>query len=164
MIEQPYQTIRGPKSWLALAIWLALSFSAASMGALFMPGEWYVGLNKPSWNPPAWLFGPVWSALYAMMAVAAWLVWKRGGFMIQRRPLLLFLIQLAFNAAWTPIFFGLHLPATAFFEILFLWAAIAATLVAFFRARLLSGWLLVPYFAWVSFAVVLNFALWRLNP
>lgn len=163
MNEQIFEPIRGPKCWLGLAVWLALSFSAASMGALFMPGAWYAGLNKPSWNPPSWVFGPVWSMLYTMMAVAAWLVWRRGGFLVQRRALVLFLIQLALNAAWTPLFFGLHLPGIAFWEMLLLWAAIAATWFAFFRANLLAGWLLVPYLAWVSFAAVLNFTLWRLN-
>lgn len=159
----PFQTVRGVKSWLGLILWLVASFAAASMGALFMPGDWYAALNKPSWNPPSWVFGPVWTSLYAMMAVAAWLVWRRGGFLMRRWALVLFLIQLALNAAWTPLFFGLHLPAVAFFEILLLWVAIAATLIAFFRSNRLAGWLLVPYLAWVSFAAMLNFALWRLN-
>ena len=147
----------------ALAGWLVLSFSAASLGAFFMPGEWYATLKKPSWNPPDWIFGPVWSALYTMMAVAAWLVWKRGGFAAQRRPLTLFLVQLALNAAWTPLFFGLHRPGLAFAEIVMLWLAIAATLAAFRPVSRPAAWLLVPYLAWVSFAAVLNFTLWRLN-
>ena len=147
----------------ALAGWLVLSFSAASLGAFFMPGEWYATLKKPSWNPPGWIFGPVWSALYTMMAVAAWLVWKRGGFAAQRRPLTLFLVQLALNAAWTPLFFGLHRPGLAFAEIVMLWLAIAATLAAFRPVSRPAAWLLVPYLAWVSFAAVLNFTLWRLN-
>jgi tryptophan-rich sensory protein len=140
-----------------------MCFSAASMGALFPPGDWYAGLNKPSWNPPGWVFGPVWSALYAMMAVAAWLIWQRGGFGAQRRALMRFIIQLALNAAWTPLFFGWHLPAIAFGEMLLLWAAIAATLRAFFQINRLAGWLLAPYLAWVSFAAALNFTIWRLN-
>ncbi len=143
--------------------WLFLCFSAASLGAFFIPGEWYASLNKPSWNPPAWIFGPVWSALYAMMAVAAWLVWKRGGFVAQRRPLTLFLVQLALNAAWTPIFFGLHQPGIAFAEIVLLWLAVAATLTAFRPVSRTAAWLLAPYLAWVNFATVLNFTLWRLN-
>ena len=147
----------------ALACWLVLSFSAASLGAFFMPGEWYATLKKPSWNPPDWIFGPVWSALYTMMAVAAWLVWKRGGFAAQRRPLTLFLVQLALNALWTPLFFGLHRPGLAFVEIVMLWLAIAATLAAFRPVSRPAAWLLVPYLAWVSFAAVLNFTLWRLN-
>lgn len=148
---------------LGLLGWLLLCLAAASMGALFMPGEWYAALNKPAWNPPAWLFGPVWTALYAMMAVAAWLVWKRGGFAGQRRPLGLFLTQLALNALWTPLFFGLHQPGLAFVEIILLWLVILATLLAFRPVSRVAAWLLVPYLAWVSFAAVLNGTLWRLN-
>jgi len=106
----------------------------------------------------------VWSALYMMMAVAAWLVWKRGGFATQRRPLALFLAQLALNAAWTPLFFGLHWPVIAFAEIVMLWLAIAATLATFRPVSHTAAWLLAPYLAWVSFAAFLNFTLWRLNP
>jgi tryptophan-rich sensory protein len=144
--------------------WLLACFAAAAMGGLFMPGEWYASLKKPSWNPPGWIFGPVWSALYAMMSVAAWLVWKRGGFVVQRRPLALFLAQLVLNAAWTPLFFGLHRPGAAFAEILLLWLAIAWTIAAFWRVHRVAAWLLAPYLAWVGFAAVLNGTLWRLNP
>jgi tryptophan-rich sensory protein len=148
---------------LALAGWVVLCFAAATMGGFFPPGEWYASLTKPSWNPPGWVFGPVWTALYAMMAVAAWLVWKRGGWAAQRRPLALFLGQLALNAAWTPLFFGLHRPGLAFAEIVLLWLAIAATLVTFGPVSRVAAWLLAPYLAWVSFAAGLNFTLWRLN-
>ena len=152
------------KTVLGLIGWLLLCFAAASLGALFMPGAWYAGLKKPPWNPPAWIFGPVWSALYTMMAVAAWLVWQRGGVAAQRRPLGLFLAQLVLNAAWTPLFFGLHRPGVAFAEIFLLWLAIAASLVAFRPVSRVAAWLLVPYLAWVSFAAMLNGTLWRLNP
>lgn len=152
------------KTVLGLIGWLLLCFAAASLGALFMPGEWYAALHKPAWNPPGWLFGPVWSALYTMMAVAAWLVWQRGGFAAQRRPLGWFLAQLVLNAAWTPLFFGLHRPGVAFAEIILLWLTIAATLVAFRPVSRAAAWLLAPYLAWVSFAAVLNGTLWRLNP
>ena len=128
-----------------------------------MPGEWYASLKKPSWNPPGWIFGPVWSVLYQMMAVAAWLVWGRGGWSKQRRPLFVFLAQLALNALWTPLFFGWHRPGLAFAEIVLLWLAIAATMVAFRPVSRFAAWLLAPYLAWVSFAAVLNFTLWRLN-
>ncbi len=151
------------RCYLALAGWVLLCFAAASVGGLFMPGEWYAALKKPSWNPPGWVFGPVWTTLYTLMAVAAWLVWRRGGFAAQRRPLGLFLAQLALNAAWTPLFFGLKNPGLAFAELVLFWLAIAATLVAFRSVSRAAAWLLVPYLAWVSFAVVLNFALWRLN-
>lgn len=149
--------------WLALGGWLTLCFGAAAFGGLFMPGEWYASLKKPSWNPPGWVFGPVWTTLYVMMAVAAWLVWKRGGFAAQRRALALFLVQLTLNAAWTPLFFGLHRPGLAFAEILLLWLAIAATLAAFRPVSRVAASLLVPYLAWVSFAAFLNFTLWKLN-
>ena len=152
------------KAVLGLCGWLATCFAAAFLGTMFMPGEWYAGLRKPAWNPPAWVFGPVWSALYTMMAVAAWLVWKRGGFAAQRRPLALFLAQLVLNAAWTPLFFGMQRPDVAFAEIILLWLAIATTLLAFRTVSRAATWLLVPYLAWVSFAAVLNGALWRLNP
>jgi len=130
---------------------------------MFPPDDWYASLEKPSWNPPGWVFGPVWTALYTMMAVAAWLVWRRGGFAAQRLPLGLFMVQLAFNALWTPLFFGFHWIGTAFVEILLLGLAIAATLAAFRSVSRLAMWLLVPYLAWVSFAAVLNYTLWRLN-
>lgn len=148
---------------LGLFLWLVLCFSAASLGALFTPGEWYAGLDKPAWNPPGWVFGPVWSVLYALMAVAAWLVWKRGGFGAQRVPLSLFLVQLLLNAAWSPVFFGLERPGLAFVVILLLWLAIAATLNAFRPVSRTAAWLLAPYLAWVSFAAVLNAVLWRMN-
>ena len=151
------------KMILGLCGWLLLCFAAASPGAVFMPGEWFAALKKPSWNPPGWVFGPVWTALYAMMAAAAWLVWQRGGWKEQRKPLLIFLAQLALNALWTPLFFGLHRPGVAFAEIVLLWLAIVATLVAFRPVNRTAAWLLVPYLAWVSFAAVLNGTLWRLN-
>ena len=151
------------RGWLALAGWLLLCFAAAALGGLFMPGQWYDSLKKPSWNPPAWIFGPVWTVLYTMMAVAAWLVWRRGGFRAQRRPLSLFLLQLALNAAWTPLFFGLHWPGLAFAEIVLLCLAAGATLLAFRPISRVASWLLAPYLAWVTFAAVLNFRLWRLN-
>ena len=150
-------------AFVGLVVWLVVCFTAASLGVFFMPGEWYAALKKPSWNPPAWIFGPVWTALYTMMAVAAWLVWKRGGFAAQFNPLALFLAQLVLNAAWTPLFFGLHWLGLAFAEIVFFWLAIAAAAAAFRSVSRAAGWLLAPYLVWVSFATALNFALWRLN-
>jgi translocator protein len=149
---------------LGLLGWLLLCFAAAGVGGLFRPGEWYAQLAKPAWNPPNWIFGPVWTALYAMMAVAAWLVWREDGFRARARPLGLFLLQLALNAAWSPLFFGLKSPAVAFGVIVLLWLAILATLCAFWRENRISGALLLPYLGWVTFATALNFALWRLNP
>ena len=151
------------RSALVLAGWLVLSFSAAAIGGFFMPGAWYATLKKPSWNPPNWIFGPVWTALYTTMAIAAWLVWKRGGFAGQRVALSLFLAQLLFNALWSPLFFGLRHPALAFADIVLLWLALLSTVAAFWSARPIAGALLLPYLAWVTFASALNFALWRLN-
>jgi len=142
---------------------MTLSFGAGFIGMLFAPDEWYEALNKPTWTPPNWVFGPVWTTLYAMMAVAAWLVWQHGGFVGQRRALTWFVIQLALNAAWTPLFFGLHHLGVALVGIVLLWGAIVMTALAFYRVSCVAAWLLVPYLAWVSFAAVLNFFLWRLN-
>jgi tryptophan-rich sensory protein len=151
------------KSFAALLLILAVTFYAPALGAFTLPGAWYASLSKPSWNPPAWVFGPVWTALYMMMAVAAWLVWRRGGWPAQRRPLTLYLVQLALNAAWTPIFFGLKNPGLAFAEILLLLMAIVFTAHAFRRASPAAALLFMPYLLWVSFATTLNFTLWRLN-
>jgi len=148
---------------LGIACWLAVSFASPALGGFFMPGDWYASLSKPSWNPPNWIFGPVWTALYTMMAVAAWLVWQRGGWASQRRALAIFLVQLLLNAAWTPLFFGLHWMGVAFVEIVMLWFAILATILSFRAVSRAAAWLLVPYLAWVSFASCLNFELWRLN-
>lgn len=147
----------------ALIGWIALSFAAAATAVFVSIGGWYAGLDKPAWNPPAWIFGPVWSLLYAMMGVAAWLVWRAGGWKVQRRALGWFLLQWLLNALWTPLFFGLHRPGLAFAEIIALWLALAVTLRSFWRVKKAAGILLTPYLAWVSFAAVLNFTIWRLN-
>jgi benzodiazapine receptor len=151
------------RSIIALIGWLVLCFAAAGTAVFVSTDGWYVALHKPSWNPPAWLFGPAWTLLYITMAVAAWLVWREGGWKAQGRSLGLFLLQWFLNALWTPLFFGLHRPGLAFAEIVLLWLAIAATLVSFWRVRQVAGILLVPYLAWVSFAAALNFTIWRLN-
>jgi benzodiazapine receptor len=148
---------------LVLVGWLALTFAAAATGVFVSSGGWYASLAKPAWNPPSWLFGPVWTLLYAMMAVAAWLVWREGGWEAQRRTLGLYLVQWALNALWTPLFFGLQWPGLAFAEIIALDAAVLGTLMAFWRVRRAAGLLLVPYTLWVAFATVLNITIWRLN-
>ena len=151
------------KSGLSLVGWLALCFAAASTGVFVSTGDWYASLIKPSWNPPSWLFGPVWSIFYCVMAVAAWLVWCLGGWERQRIPLALFVLQLTLNALWTPLFFGLHMPGLAFGEMCLLWLALVSTVILFWRIRPLAGFLLVPYLGWVSFAAFLNFTIWQLN-
>lgn len=148
---------------LVLVGWLALTFAAAATGVFVSSGGWYASLAKPAWNPPNWLFGPIWTLLYVMMAVAAWLVWREGGWKAQRRPLGLYLLQWALNALWTPLFFGLQRPGLAFAEIITLDAAVLGTLMTFWRVRRAAGLLLVPYMLWVAFATVLNITIWRLN-
>jgi len=146
-----------------LILSLTVCFSAAALGGFFRPGDWYAALEKPSWNPPSWIFGPVWTTLYILMAVAAWMVWTRGGFAAQRRPLCFFLAQLLLNAAWTPLFFGLHWIGIAFAELILLTLTLALTLRAFWNVHRPAAWLLVPYLLWVGFATLLNGTLWWLN-
>lgn len=152
------------RNGFALVGWLAVTFSA-SFTAVFVTTEgWYGALAKPAWNPPSWVFGPVWTTLYMLMALAAWLVCRAGGWAAQRMALTAYLVQLALNALWTPLFFGLHCLGPAFVEVMVLWVAVLVTLVAFWRVRRLAGLILIPYAAWTAFAAALNFAIWRLNP
>ena len=149
--------------WWMLAGFLVVTFGVATVGGIATSGSvrsWYPTLTKPAWNPPGWVFGPVWTVLYAMMAVAAWLVWRQAGW---GGALALFGMQLALNAAWSPLFFGLHRIDLALGDIVLMWAAIVATMVAFWKVTPAAGWLFVPYLLWVTFAMALNFALWRLN-
>ena len=154
------------KSLLALAVFVVVCFAAAGIGGVATSktvGTWYKSLEKPSWTPPAWLFGPVWTALYLMMAVAAWLVWRRRQAVDVRWPLILFTLQLVLNATWSWLFFALKSPGIAFLELVALWCAILCTLVLFWRTTALSGWLMLPYLLWTTFALALNLAIWRLN-
>ena len=153
---------RGRAVW-GLIGWLAFAFAASLGGALVSVDDWYAELAKPSWNPPSWLFGPVWSLLYVMMGVAAWRVWLHGGWPAQTRPLTAFVVQWGLNAIWTPLFFGWHQIGWALVDIVGLWLAIGLTIVLFFRVSRLAGLLLLPYWAWVTFATALNFTLWRMN-
>ncbi|MES2568978.1 MAG: TspO/MBR family protein [Verrucomicrobiota bacterium] len=150
-------------SVLALVGWILVTFLAPAAGAWSLPGEWYDSLRKPSWNPPSWIFGPVWTLLYLLMAFAAWRVWRHSGWRQQRGPLTIYLVQLGLNALWTPLFFGLHLPGVALIEIVLMWLAIVATIMAFAKVDRPAAWLLAPYLAWVSFATLLNYSLWQLN-
>jgi benzodiazapine receptor len=148
---------------VSLLGWVGLCFFTAWIGSRFMPSEWYLQLQKPTWTPPGYLFGPVWSLLYLTMGVAAWLVWKRAGFAGARIALILFIAQLALNGMWSWVFFGLHKPGIAFAEILVLWGMILGTLIAFWQKSYPAGILLTPYLIWVSFAAALNFAIWQMN-
>lgn len=154
------------RQWIGLAGWLLASFAAAAVGGVASAnaGGFYQQLARPAWAPPSWLFGPVWSVLYLLMGIAAWLVWRERGFRGARGALTLFVVQLAANALWTWLFFAWRRGALAFGEILLLWALIAATLAAFWRVRPLAGALLVPYLLWVTFATALTLAVWRMNP
>jgi benzodiazapine receptor len=155
---------KDPTPWrkgLALAGFIIITFCAPLAGMFSLPGAWYTALNKPAWNPPAWIFGPAWTLLYTLMAIAAWLVWKHDGW---RRALKLYFVQLLLNAAWTPIFFGAHQLGWALGEIVLLWIAILATLLGFHGVSRKAALLMVPYLAWVTFAAILNYTLWRMNP
>lgn len=156
------------RDWLALlaAVAICLAVSALSGWATSTSVEtWYPTLEKPSFNPPDAVFAPVWTVLYLMMATAAWLIWRRRGACPAgvRRALALFGLQLALNLTWSVMFFGLRQIGWGLVDIVLLWAAIAATTVAFWRVERLAGLLMLPYLAWVGFAGVLNLAIWRLN-
>ena len=154
------------KQIIGLIAWLAVSFIAAAIGsaASIQAGPFYAQLVRPEWAPPPNLFGPVWTILYALMGIAAWLVWRAGGFRTARAALSLFLVQLAVNALWSWLFFAWRLGGLAFADIVLLWVFIVATLIAFWRVRPLAGMLLIPYLLWVSFAAALNYSVWQLNP
>jgi translocator protein len=167
----PYsRTDRGRRKpvvvWLGLVVSLALAFLAAALGGWMTStslSTWYPGLTKPSWNPPDWVFGPVWTLLYTMMAVAAWLVWREGRGRDTTRALTFYGVQLFLNTLWSGLFFALQSPGAAVIEVVVFWLSILATVVACWRVMRWAGLLLVPYLAWVSFAAALNFAVWQLN-
>lgn len=154
------------KQIMGLIGWLAISFIASALGAMasIQAQAFYGQLAQPDWAPPPWLFGPVWTLLYALMGIAAWLVWRQGGWRAQRTALTLFLVQLVFNALWSWLFFAWHRGAWAFADIVLLVVLIVATLFSFWRVRALAGALLVPYLLWVLFASALNLSVWQLNP
>ena len=146
-----------------LAGFLVLVTAVASSGAFFKPGVWYETLAKPPWTPPDWLFPVAWTLLYLMIAVAGWLVWKQVGLAAAGVAFSFYFGQLALNAAWSWLFFGLHRIDLALVDVLALWLAIAGTIVTFHGVRPLAAWLLVPYLIWVTYAAALNFAVWRMN-
>jgi len=154
------------KQILGLIGWLVISFAASAVGAgaSIHAKAFYSQLARPTWAPSPSLFGPVWTILYALMAIAAWLVWRSGGFRTNRIALSFYFGQLVLNALWSWFFFAWHLGGLAFADIMLLWVLIVVTLVFFYRARPLAGALLTPYLLWVSFALVLNYSVWQLNP
>lgn len=152
---------------LPLVIFIVICQLAGIIGSVFTAqsvGIWYAELAKPSFNPPNWVFGPVWLTLYMLMGIAAFLVWRKGWDQKQvKLALLVFFVQLVLNALWSFLFFGLQAPFAAFFEIMLLWTAILVTILAFYPLSRAAAYLLLPYFLWVSYAALLNFFLWQLN-
>ena len=155
------------KALVDLIAWVIICLAAGFIGSIFtMPSlpAWYAGLNKPPFNPPNWIFGPVWTTLFILMGISAWLVWEKGFRNKEvRSAIMLFCAQLALNMLWSLLFFGLKSPLLAFANIIALWLLILATIVSFYRISRPAAWLLIPYILWVSFASVLNLSIWLLN-
>jgi translocator protein len=152
--------------WVSLLLWLGLCFAVAGVGGRWTAAEvsgWYRTLVRPAIAPPNWVFGPVWTTLYALMAIAAWQVWLSAASPMRTWGLILFLLQLGLNLAWSWIFFRQHAIGPALAEVLLLWAAIGTATLVFGRVSGVSAWLMAPYWAWVSFAALLNAAFWRSN-
>ena len=147
--------------YASLAVFLLLTAAAAATGSQFMPGEWYAGLAKPAWTPPGWLFAPVWSVLYVMIAIAGWLAWQRSGL---GKPVVLWAAQLVLNAAWTWIMFQRHEIGLALVDIVALWITILAFIAVTWRISRPAALLFGPYLLWISYASALNAAIWQLNP
>lgn len=151
---------------LGLLVFLGVCFAVSGLGGLITAqsvGTWYQELAKPAFNPPDWIFAPVWTTLYLLMAIAAWRVWRQAGWRDGRAALAAFGVQLALNLGWSATFFGLRMPGSAFVVVLLLLAAIAATMRLFWTEDRLAGLLLAPLLVWVGFATLLNAAIWRLN-
>lgn len=172
--QQPPFANKSPPAWptsardaATLAAWVVIVVAAGAMaGVLFPPGEWYQGLEKPTWNPPAWLFGPVWTTLYILLGTGAWLVGREPGEAAaaeRHKAWWVFGAMAVLMLAWTPLFFGLQSPALAFVDISLLWVFVLWTMVAFGRVRPMAGYLQLPLVFWVSFALVLNGTIWLIN-
>ncbi|MBX2854317.1 MAG: tryptophan-rich sensory protein [Rhodobacteraceae bacterium] len=151
-------------SEFALLGFIFVCFLAAMGGALFRPGAWYETLERPSWRPPNWLFGPAWAVLYAMIAVSGWLVWREVGLTGGALAFAVYAAQLILNFFWSAVFFGLRRIGWALVEMAALWLAILANILVFWPISPAAGAMLIPYLLWVSFAFTLNLAIWRLNP
>ena len=154
------------KNILKLIASVVISQAAGAIGSLFTVQNiptWYAGLNKPSFNPPNYLFGPVWISLYFIMGIAFFLVWKKSESHSIKFPAVLFIAQLVLNALWSILFFGMKNPALGFMEIILLWIFIVLCIIKFYPISKTAAWLLLPYLLWVSFASVLNFKIWMLN-
>lgn len=155
-----------PTQAVGLVVSLMICFAAGGIGGLATTqglDAWYETLDKPTWNPPNWVFGPVWTTLYGLMGTAVWLVWRGGVWNEVKSAVVLFTVQLVLNGLWSILFFGLQNPGGALIEIVALWLAIVATTILFFRRSMIAGGLMMPYLLWVSFASFLNFTIWNLN-
>lgn len=151
------------KDLLGLAFWVVLTFSVATLASQFEPGDWYSKIAKPTWTPPGWLFGPVWSILYLSMSVAAWLVWRHRSTAKASLPLALYLLQLLLNGLWSWLFFGRQWIDLALIDLMILVTLVAITVVMFLRVSKTAGLMLLPYLLWISFAAALNYQIWRMN-
>jgi benzodiazapine receptor len=154
---------RGWQSLSGLLVSLILVAAVAAIGGRSAPSAWYQEIVKPTWTPPSWLFGPVWTVLYILMAVASWQVWRERVARRSAVALTAYILQLVLNALWSWIFFGLHRIGLALADLVVLWLLVAVTCILFWRVRRAAGAALLPYLAWVSFAGVLNYAIWVLN-
>lgn len=152
------------ESWLALAPYVVACFAAASTGMAFQPGNWYRKLDRPTWTPPDWAFGAVWSVLYCLIAWAGWRVGLRSEAGEAALPLGLWACQLTLNTLWSPVFFGLRRPDAAIPVVILLWVAVAAMIVSFLQIDVIAGVAMLPYLAWVTIAAALNISVWRRNP
>jgi tryptophan-rich sensory protein len=150
--------------WLSLGVFIAINFAAALSGAIFSPDAWYRALNKPSWQPPDWLFPPAWAVLYLLIAFATWRVWITSEWHQLFVPMAAFGVQVVLNAAWSALFFGMRRIRWALIEVAALWASIVAMIVTYAPLDTIAALMLLPYLAWVSFAAFLNFTILRLNP
>lgn len=148
---------------IGLVLFVGVCLAVGFIASTWSPGEWYQTINKPSWTPPNWVFGPVWTLLYIMMGVAAWLVWREFGFSGAKVALGVFFVQLALNFLWSYLFFGIRSPAAAFIDLAFLWIAILVTIVLFWSRNTVAGALLLPYIAWVTYAGSLNLGIWVMD-
>lgn len=150
-----------------LIISIALPVAVGATSGFFTAtgvDSWYQTINKPSWNPPGWIFGPVWTTLYVMMGIALFLVWKSNtNEALKKTAITLFAVQMVLNFFWSFVFFKQEQPGWALVEIIVLWVAILLTIFAFAKVNKTAAWLLVPYISWVSFASILNYTIWQLN-
>jgi translocator protein len=157
-------TMDGPRAAIAtLLIFLAIAFVPSIIGASFRPDAWYEALIKPSWNPPSWLFGPVWTVLYTLIGYAGYLAWRSSTASQRVGAFGIYAIQLLLNALWSPLFFGYHSPGLALVNIVAQWVAISLNIFAFYRIKPAAGLLLTPYLLWVTFALALNASIRILN-